>query len=220
MTERSAMSPLARRIEERKDALHIRTNVELAQRSGVSRAVITNIIKNPNKNIMAESAVDLANGLQCRVVWLITGEGPATDKEIQKFQKLKSGSPVMRLDELRGDDVAEDVRTASSEENRERYSCPVGNTDTTVVIRLERQLGRYDAGGLLFMDVAVTAPRTGQLVLASTSAGSPPELMEYTTAHSRHFLKSLSDDVPPDLRFVEMDERMSIVATYKAYALL
>lgn len=60
-----SMSVLARNIEQRKRDLNITKSIDLAKRSGVSRAVLTNIKLNPEKSIMLDSAIRLADALDC-----------------------------------------------------------------------------------------------------------------------------------------------------------
>lgn len=93
-------SIIGRNISIRMKDLGIKTNKELSDISDVSRAVITNVLKNPSKKLMAESAIMLAKALECRVEWLINGEGPVNLDEIERANRLRYGSPVVGINEL------------------------------------------------------------------------------------------------------------------------
>ena len=208
------MSVLARNIETRRKDLGITTSIELARKSGVSRAVLTNIKLNPTKSVMLDSALKLADTLKCRLEWLATGEGSPSADEYSEYSKIELGAPVVTLNELINNEPKEYLKKLL-EEDRERLPCPAGNSKTQFVIRLTEDVGKYAAGGVLYFDIDKT-PVNGQLVLVETHKDNL-ELMEYQTSHGRQFLKSLSDDVPPDLKFVEIENQKSI-ATFAAYA--
>lgn len=107
------LSVLARNIESRKRDLGISKSIDLAEKSGVSRAVLTNIKVNPDKSIMLPSAVQLAKALDCRLEWLATGEGSPTTDEYIEAVHLSMGSPIVSLNQLIGIADPEDWVTNS-----------------------------------------------------------------------------------------------------------
>lgn len=208
-------SVLAINIEQRKRDLGISTNIELAKKSGVSRAVITNIQLQPEKSIMLESGLLLAKTLDCRVEWLATGEGPINMDDVERHQRVKFGSPVVSLAEIAKGQL-EDVLTRSvTDLNHERIPCPTGSNETTFVVRLNDDIGKYWAGGLMYFD-SQAAPTNGKPVIVRIDGEI--EVMEYARAHGRVFFKSLAEDIPQELKFIEKSEDMAIIASYVAYA--
>ncbi|KMV28829.1 hypothetical protein AB733_21615 [Photobacterium swingsii] len=208
------MSILARNIETRKRDLGIPTSIKLAKDSGVSRAVLTNIKNNPDKSIMLDSAVRLAESLQCRLEWLATGKGSPTADEYIIASKIEHGAPLVTLNELVNANLSELTQTLL-ETNRERLPCPIGNSHNQIVIRVSEKLGKYYAGGYMWFDVTKT-PVSGQVVLVKTE--SNVEVMEFQSAHGRQFLKSLNDELPMDLRLSEINDQ-TLIATFSAYAI-
>ncbi|WP_063654133.1 helix-turn-helix domain-containing protein [Aliivibrio fischeri] len=211
-------SILARNIEQRKYDLGITTNIEVARKSGVSRAVITNIGLHPNKSIMLDSAVLLAKALDCRLEWLATGEGPINLDDVERHNRLRYGAVVIRTSELESSTPEELLKELYDDQSRERVPCPAGNSFTTFIVRLNQDIGKYAAGGMMYFDYEKT-PITGSVVLAKTAKDAAPEIMEYTKAHNRSFLKSLSEDLPAELKFIEITEEMAIISTLTAYAI-
>lgn len=220
MPNQNVMSPLAQRIEERKEDLGLKTIVGLSEKTEVSRAVLTNIFLNPKKSIMLATGILLAKGLECRLEWLMTGEGPKTDLDMVNSLKYKHVSPVVKLSEIDCNNIKEFLERVSNDEGRERYSCATGSDENTIAIRLDRDIERYPMGGLLFFDLGSTQSQTGKLVIATTSNDTPPEIMIFTSARNRKFLKSLSNDIPDDLKLIEMDENTRILGVFKAFSIV
>ncbi|MBE8565613.1 hypothetical protein BCT47_01695 [Vibrio splendidus] len=216
MTE---LSILATNIDQRKKDLNIRTNIEIARLSGVSRAVITNIMLHPEKSIMLDSAVSLANALDCRLEWLATGNGPVNYDDVVRHARIKFGSPVVTMQELSASSIKDLLEDLMEDEHRERLPCPARSSETTFIIRLNNNVGRYFAGGMIFFDYDKTAV-SGDLVLARVREGVMPEIMEYQIAHGREFLKSMNPDIPEDLKFVEMSDSIKIIAAFSAFAVI
>ncbi|MGR5294770.1 helix-turn-helix domain-containing protein [Vibrio mediterranei] len=216
-------SVIAKNILKRMDDLGIKSKVTLSDISGVSRTVITNIILMPNKSVMIESAIKLANALECRVEWLITGIGPINDADQAKQNRLDQGVPVISLNALAKTTAQEILTEVSGDESIRRIPCPAGNSKTRFVVNLnvvklsEPWGSRYEAGGMLFFDHEVD-PISGQLVIAKTTLDSAPDIMEFISVHGRKFLKSLNDDIPEDLVRIEMTDDMEIIASNVSYA--
>ncbi|ENH4363929.1 helix-turn-helix transcriptional regulator [Vibrio fluvialis] len=211
-------SILASNIEKRMNDLGIHTNTDLAKLSGVSRAVITNIKLHPEKTIRLDSGVLLARALKCRVEWLATGEGPINLDDVEKHQRLKYGAPLVKLEELASKEPEQLLMEAMAQEQRERYPCPAGNSESTLVIRLANQIGKFAAGSFIYFD-CTKPPASGSVILVQTAKDAAPEIMEYTRAHNREFFKSLSEDLPPELRFIEKSEDMKVLATFAAWCM-
>ncbi|HIF6165102.1 MULTISPECIES: helix-turn-helix domain-containing protein [Vibrio harveyi group] len=207
------MSVLARNIEQRKRDLGISKSIDLAKKSGVSRAVLTNIKVNPEKSIMLDSAVRLAEALDCRLEWLATGKGEPNLDEYKEASKIDLGAPLVTLNELVGAEPKELIERVR-ELDRERHPCPTGNSKTQIIIKSNRKILDYPAGYFYF-DVDKT-PVSGQLVIADT--GGNAEIMEYQSTYGRQFLKSLEEDLPKELRFVEITEQ-KLLGTFEAFAI-
>ncbi|HHP0484896.1 helix-turn-helix domain-containing protein [Vibrio harveyi] len=210
-----SMSILARNIEQRKRDLGIAKSIDLANKSGVSRAVLTNIRKMPTKSIMLDSAVHLAKALECRLEWLATGEGsPTTDEYVEAVQ-LSMGAPLVTLNQLVNVEDTEDYIANGIGAHAQRLPCPSGNASSQFVVKVNEQIKNFPAGGYIYFDT-VKVPISGQLVVANT--GNNVEIMEYQSAHGRQFLKSLNEDLPLELRLVEIDEQQ-LIGTFSAYTL-
>lgn len=208
-------SKLALNIEQRKRDLGIATNIELSKLSGVSRAVITNIQLQPEKSIMLESGLMLANALDCRMEWLATGEGPVNLDDVDRHQRIKYGCPVLTLNEINKQPIGELLAQSVVDVGRERIPCPVGSNEHRFVIRLNDGIGKYWAGGMMYFEMN-SSPTNGKPVLVSMNGEL--EIMEYARAHGRVFFKSLSEDIPQELRFIEKTDEMTVLASYIAYA--
>lgn len=211
----SELSVLARNIEQRKRDLGIAKSIDLANKSGVSRAVLTNIKKMPEKSIMFDSAIALAKALECRVEWLGTGEGSPTTDEYVEAVHLSMGAPIVTLNQLVGVHDPEDYVANGIGSHVQRFPCPAGNARTQFVVKVNEQIKNFPAGGYFYFDAA-KVPISGQLVVANT--GNNVEIMEYQSAHGRQFLKSLNEELPLELRLVEIKEQQ-LLGTFSTYAL-
>ncbi len=209
------MSVLAQNIEQRKRDLGIAKSIDLATKSGVSRAVLTNIKKNPTKSVMLDSALLLSKALDCRLEWLATGEGSPTTDEYIEAVHLSMGAPNVTLNQLIGVHDSEDYITNGIGSHVQRFPCPSGNAKTQFVVKVNEQIKNFPAGGYFYFDTA-KVPISGQLVVANT--GNNIEIMEYQSAHGRQFLKSLNEELPLELRLVEIEEQQ-LIGTFSAYAL-
>lgn len=208
-------SILAQNIEKRKRDLGITTNIQLAKSSGVSRAVITNIQLQPEKSIMLDSGLMLARTLDCRVEWLATGEGPINLDDVERYLRVKFACPVLVLSEISKDSLPELLSKSIEDLSRERIPCPAGSNENRFVIRLSSDVGKYWAGGLMYFEYNGT-PENGRPVIALMNGEL--EIMEYARAHGRVFLKSLNEDIPQELRFIEKTDDVSILASYVSFA--
>lgn len=216
MTDKSIIGA---NIERRMKELGIKTNKELSDLSGVSRAVITNVQLNPNKKLMAESAIWLANALQCRPEWFVFGKGPVNLDEVEKANRLRFGAPVVSVNELVEKKPKELLRSIATNEDRQRHPCPAGNAATMFIIKSSQPIGEFPAGGMYFFDYDLE-PSSNQLVIALPDANSTPEIMVYFQARGKKFLKSLVEDLPIELRTIEITEEMEILATFRAFAIV
>ncbi len=214
--ERDSMkSKLALNIEQRKRDLGIATNLQLSQLSGVSRAVITNVQLQPHKSIMLESGLMLAKALDCRMEWLATGEGPVNLDDVERHQRIAFGCPVLTLGDIAKSPIGSLIEQSVEDVSRERIPCPMGSNEHRFVIRINDAIGKYWAGGLMYFEINST-PTNGKPVLVSMGDGI--EIMEYARAHGRVFFKSLSEDIPQELKFIEKTDEMTVLASYVAYA--
>ncbi len=205
-------------IAKRMADLGIRTNKELSERSGVSRAVITNVQKNPDKKIMAETALALADGLDCRPHWLILGEGPINLDEVERANRLRFGSPVVSINELAKVEPKELLDMIFDDEGRQRHPCPAGNAGSVFIIKSSEPVGKYPSG-LFYFDYEAE-PVSGQLVIARPDLDSTPEVMEFYQARGKKYLKSLIEELPLELRTTEFTNEMKILATFKSFAIV
>ncbi|EGQ9145683.1 helix-turn-helix transcriptional regulator [Vibrio parahaemolyticus] len=209
-----SLSVLARNIEQRKRDLNITKSIDLAKKSGVSRAVLTNIKLNPEKSIMLDSAIRLADALDCRLEWLATGEGSPTADEYKELSRIELGAPLVTLNSF-VDVEPEDFLKTGVPEYTQRFPCPSGNSKSQFVIKVNDQIKNYPAGGYFYFDTEKT-PVSGQLVVANT--GNNVEIMEYQSAHGRQFLKSVNEELPIELRLVEITGQ-KLIGTFAAYAI-
>ncbi|MEZ9372133.1 hypothetical protein AB4235_05565 [Vibrio cyclitrophicus] len=216
MTDKSIIGA---NIERRMKELGIKTNKELSDLSGVSRAVITNVQLNPSKKLMAESAIWLANALQCRPEWFVFGKGPVNLDEVEKANRLRFGAPVVSVNELVEKKPKELLRSIATNEDRQRHPCPAGNAATMFIIKSAQPIGEFPAGGMYFFDYELE-PSSNQLVIAIPDIDSTPEIMVYFQARGKKFLKSLVEDLPIELRTIEITEGMEILATFRAFAIV
>lgn len=207
------MSVLAQNIEQRKRDLGISKSIDLAKKSGVSRAVLTNIKVNPEKSIMLDSAIRLSEALDCRLEWLATGKGEPNLDSYKEASKIELGAPVVTLNELVNAEPHELIERLR-ELDRERHPCPTGNSKSQIIVKSNRKVFDYPAGYFYF-DIDKT-PVSGQLVIANT--GGNAEIMEYQSTHGRQFLKSLEEDLPSDLRFIEITDQ-KLLGTFEAFAI-
>ncbi|MFL7022208.1 transcriptional regulator [Vibrio cyclitrophicus] len=216
MTDKSIIGA---NIERRMKELGIKTNKELSDLSGVSRAVITNVQLNPSKKLMAESAIWLANALQCRPEWFVFGKGPVNLDEVEKANRLRFGAPVVSVNELVEKKPKELLLSIATNEDRQRHPCPAGNAATMFIIKSSQPIGEFPAGGMYFFDYDLE-PSSNQLVIAVPDVNSTPEIMVYFQARGKKFLKSLVEDLPIELRTIEITEEMEILATFRAFAIV
>ncbi len=207
------MSVLAQNIEQRKRDLGIAKSIDLAKKSSVSRAVLTNIRVNPEKDVTLSVGVKLAKALDCRLDWLATGEGAPNLDAYLEASKTELGAPVVTLNELVNTEPHELIEKLR-ELDRERHPCPTGNSKSQIIVKSNRKVFDYPAGYFYF-DIDKT-PVSGQLVIANT--GGNAEIMEYQSTHGRQFLKSLEEDLPPDLRFIEITDQ-KLIGTFEAFAI-
>lgn len=102
--------------------------------------------------------------------------------------------------------------------SRERHPCPSGNAHTILIVKSTEPVGKYPAG-LFYFDYSIK-PVSGQLVVASTDKDATPEVMEYYQARGKKFLKSLVEELPLELRTIEIEEDMTILATFRSFAII
>ncbi len=209
----NALSLLARNIETRKTQLGITTSIELARKSGVSRAVLTNIKKNPDKSIMLDSAVQLSEALECRLEWLATGKGSPTSDEYLEVERVSAGAPVIKLNELKNKDINEFLMGIKEDKFRQRFLCPFGNSASQFIILLNSNIQKYAAGGYLYFDTA-KQPISGDLVVVKQ--GDNVDMLEYQAALGKEYIKSLNESIPEDLRICEITDQ-ELLATVSAY---
>lgn len=214
-------SILSKNIEKRKADLGIKTNQALSQISGVSRAVITNVIKYPNKSLMMESGIALAKALDCRVEWLFSGEGPINMDDVLEAAYLRDGAPVVSLAELSQQTPEELIRKLYDDKYRERRPCPSGNSPTKFVVRSVDPLLEYRAGSLYFFDYE-RAPSNSDLVLVKlmNSPHAAPDIMQFNRLHDETYVKALGKDIPQDLAFRRITDEIRIIATINAVSII
>lgn len=215
----SNSSTLARNIKQRMSDLDIRSNLALSKMSGVSRAVITNVMLHPEKSIMADSALQLSKTLDCRVEWLLTGKGHINIDQAIYSNGLHLGSPVFTLNQISESSIDALLQNACSNPNTSRMPCPTGNTPSMFVVWQSRPMGRINNPGHIYFDKD-KKPVSGQLVIARTSAGACLEYMEYYSAHDKQFLRTVEEHIPEDLRMVELTDGMKIIATFECFVVV
>ncbi|MFS1865128.1 hypothetical protein [Vibrio breoganii] len=211
-------SILANNVERRMADLKIRSNLQLSEMSGVSRAVITNIMLSPKKSIMVDSALLLAKCLQCRVEWMITGEGHINLDDAERNNRLHLGAPLFTINQISDSDPMDMIENTITDTDHVRFPCPTGNSPTKFAVRMENPIGRFKNTGVVIFDTA-KSPVSGQMVIAKTSDLGSVEYMEYYAAHGRRFLRSLEEGIPEELKSLEMTEQMKIIATYECYVI-
>lgn len=211
----SEQSILAKNIQKRMNDLNIKSNLALSKESGVSRAVITNIMLNPDKSIMADSALMLSQTLDCNVEWLLTGKGPI-NQENELDSQQRSGAPLLSLNDIseRGIDVLLDE--ASDNNAITRFMCPTGNKPSIFIVWLSRPMGKINHAGHIYFDKD-KKPLSGQLVIARTTKNGPISYMEFYSAHEKQFLKCIEEDIPESLRTIEFTSDMEIIATFECF---
>lgn len=213
-------STIAKNIDRRMKEIGMKTNVELSEKSGVSRTVITNIFMMPNKSVMGDSAVKLAKALQCRVEWLITGEGPVTDDEITSV-------PILSLRDLSETEINTAIESARSISSSPKMPCPSGYSVSSFGVQLDsthnfdscKKYNKFEQGGVMFFDHEAPL-HNGGLILIQLSAGSTPEIMEFFKARDMGFVRSLNDNLPESIRTVEMTQDMKVLAVHIGYSVI
>jgi len=214
-------SVIATNIDRRMQDLGIKTKVQLAAISGVSRTVITNIFIMPNKGVMAESAVNLAKALECRVEWLISGEGPVTEDDI-------FGAPILTfevLESLSSQQITAVIESARQDPTVKKAPCPTGYGNMNFAVALDSNINfeaskkyrKYEQGGIAFFE-SQKKPRSGELVLALPLESGTPAVMEYSSAHSKAYLSVLNDNFTESIRTVELAGQMEILGTFIGYS--
>ncbi len=216
-------SIISQNIQKRMHDLGIRNKVDLSEKSGVSRTVVTNIINMPNKSVMIDSAIKLANTLECRVEWLCTGQGPMNDEHLEKRFRITEGVPLLHLSDIEDPYFEDILEELQDDEKVERVPCPAGNNSSSFAVNLtsisyRTMLGKYEQSGMLFFDCKAK-PFSGQWVLAKVSNDATPEIMEYISVQGRQFLKSLEVDIPQELQRIEVTDEIQIIATKVSYAI-
>ncbi|GEA52790.1 hypothetical protein VIN01S_35940 [Vibrio inusitatus NBRC 102082] len=211
----SEQSILAKNIQKRMNDLNIKSNLALSKVSGVSRAVITNIMLHPAKSIMADSALLLSKTLDCNVEWLLTGKGPINRDHEVDSQK-RSGAPLFSLNEIseRGIDVL--LSEASENDTITRFLCPSGNKPSIFMVWLNHPMGKMNHAGHIYFD-SDKKPVSGQLVIVRTLKDGPISYMEYYSVHDKRFLYCVQDNIPEPLRTVEYTDDMEIIATFECF---
>lgn len=218
-------SIISQNIQKRMQDLGIRNKVELSEKSGVSRTVVTNIINMPNKGVMIDTAIKLANALECRVEWLGTGKGPMNDDYIERKFLIADGVPLLNLNEVTGlDDTKKNLDNLNQDSSIDRIPCPSGNKQYAFAVNLNSvsrraNLGKYDRAGFLFFDCD-EEPLSGQLVIAQLDENTKPEIMEYVSVQGRRFLTSIEMNIPEQLQSIEITDSKKIVATKVGYAII
>ncbi|WP_274882394.1 hypothetical protein [Vibrio harveyi] len=211
-------SIIGQHIGQRMRELGIKTNKELSDKSGVSRAIITNVQLNPNKKLMAETALYLAKGLECRPEWLILNDGPVNLDEIERANRLKYGAPVVTINELADLKPDELIESLMLDEGRQRHPCPAGNSHSTFIVKSSEGIVNYPAG-LFYFDYK-SQPTSGQLVIATVDKDATPEIMSFYQTRGKRFLESLVKNLPGELKTIEVTDEMEILATMKCHAIV
>ncbi|MFM2589437.1 helix-turn-helix domain-containing protein [Vibrio sp. TBV020] len=216
-------STISQNIQKRMTDLGIRNKVELSEKSGVSRTVVTNIINMPNKSVMIDSAIKLARALKCRVEWLCDGTGPINDDYLEEKFRITEGVPLLQLSDIDVYSAEEILEEFIDNDKVERIPCSAGNNNSTFAIKLtsisyRTMLGKYERSGMLFFDCQAK-PFSGQWVLVKISEDATPEIMEYISVQGRQFLKSLEADIPEELQRLEITDQIKVIATKVSYAI-
>lgn len=207
---------MAQRIESRMEGLGIPNPAQLAKKADISRAVLTNIMRRPDKQLWVNVAIKLANALECRVEWMVQGTGPINDDVTQASERLYGQSPLVELNELAEPDLGSYVSSCFKDTSRLVYHCPIPTSENTVSIKIGRDLGRFDSDTVFFVDLNNHLPRSGQIVLARPTGGGTPEFYTYSTSMNKQFIKSMSKDLPEDLQFMQVDKEIEFIGCFVA----
>ncbi|OBT17290.1 hypothetical protein A9264_00475 [Vibrio sp. UCD-FRSSP16_10] len=211
----SKQSVLAKNIKKRMNDLNIQSNLALAKDSGVSRAVITNIMQHPEKSIMADSAFLLGRTLQCTMEWLLTGKGPITPTGHLDRDK-RYGAPLFSINDISDKGIDLLFSEASKNEAITRFMCPTGNKPSIFTVWQSRPVGRLNHAGHIYFDKD-KKPVSGQLVIVRTHPGAPLEYMEFYSAYDKNFVRYIEEHIPEDLRMIELQDHMQIIATFECF---
>lgn len=215
----STPSTLALNIKQRMRDLNITSNLALSKMSGVSRAVITNVMLHPEKSIMADSALQLSKTLNCRVEWLLTGKGHITIDEAIYNNGIHLGSPIFTLNQISEAGIEVLLQESFENPNRNRMPCPTGNKPSIFAVWQNRPMGKINHAGHIYFDKD-KKPVSGQLVIARTSPNAPLEYMEFYSAHDKQFLRTVEEHIPEDLRMIELANEMEIIATFECFVVV
>ncbi|GAD91139.1 hypothetical protein VHA01S_069_00270 [Vibrio halioticoli NBRC 102217] len=213
----SRQSVLAKNIEKRMHDLNIPSNLALSKASGVSRVVITNILRHPEKSIMADSALLLSKHLKCRIEWLLTGEGPINHDDEINHQR-RSGAPLLLLNDITEQNIEDLLLKVSQSDTIPRFMCPTGNKPSIFAIWQSQPIGRINHAGYLYFDHK-KLPTSGQLVIAKTTPESAAEYMEFYATYDKKFLRYIERNIPEGLRMIELKETMQIIATFESFVI-
>lgn len=209
----SKKSILAKNIEERTEALGIKNPSELAKRAGINRTILNKIEREPDKTIHADNAAKLARALQCSMEWLVTGE--ESEHSLEHIKTLY-GAAFIKLEELTHTTPQALRNQVSAEQYREYYLSPTGLRRSLFVIRITHNIAAYSAGSYLFFDFE-KIPENGSLILVQMGENSIPEIVEYCRhGNDKEYFKYLNVDLPPELRFIERNKDMKLLATLTA----
>ncbi|GAD78507.1 hypothetical protein [Vibrio ezurae] len=213
----STQSVLAKNIEKRMHDLNIPSNLALAKASGVSRVVITNILRHPEKSIMADSALLLSRHLKCRIEWLLTGEGPI-NREDEIDHQRRAGAPLLLLNDLTNQSIENLLVKVSKSDTIPRFMCPTGNKPSIFTIWQSEPIGKINHAGYLYFDHQ-KKPASGQLVIVKTTPNSPAEYMEFYATYDKQFLRYIEKNIPDELRMIEFQDSMQIIATFESFVI-
>lgn len=219
----SQKSIISQNILRRMEDLGIKNRVALSERSGVSRTVITNIIAMPTKSVMVDTAINLAEALECRVKWLCSNEGPMNDDEIEKKFAINNGVPLLQLSDVSDQETTKRF-LSELDESAQRIPCPSGNKESVFGVTLSSvsyraNLGNYDRAGIVYFDFDVE-PLSGQWVIAQLTPDSRPEVMEFIAGQGRMYLNSIEMNTPDQYKPLEIKDRSPIVATKVSYSIM
>ncbi|OED65404.1 hypothetical protein A143_08000 [Vibrio splendidus ZS-139] len=211
----SEQSILAKNIQQRMNDLNIKSNLALSKVSGVSRAVITNIMLHPEKSIMSDSALLLSETLDCSMEWLLTGKGSINRGHEIDSQK-RSGAPLLSLNDISERGIDALLVEASESDSITRFMCPSGNKPSIFTVWQNRPMGRMNHSGHIYFDKDKN-PVSGQLVIARTTPDATVSYMEFYCAHEKQFLRSIEESIPENLRTIEYKDGMDIIATFECF---
>ncbi|MEI8659304.1 hypothetical protein [Vibrio sp. Hal054] len=214
----SEHSVLAQNIELRMTELGITSLVALSNESTVSRTVLTNIFKQPKKSITVMSGIKLASALNCRVEWLVTGNGVVSDGG-------RAHAPVLDLKTIDSPSLAEHIDAERKRADTVFQPSPIGLSPycfaLTVVgnFRPER-CRRFDfmqSGGFVFFDCHAV-PSSGSIVIVC-SPDRQYRVVEFIETPVGKFTKELDDSIPNDYAFMPIWED-AVVASCVGYTSL